>query len=298
MRVICLCAGRLRLSACVVLVVFPGFAGSVPGFPGFRWRHAVQGTVTLAGNRWFFRARGVLTFMHRAYHKWHSARLGRPMELLVFGHAGLPVLAFPTSEGRFYQIEDCGLIATLAPRIEAGELQLFCVDSVDSESWYNRRVAPRLRIRRHMQYEQYLLEEVLPFLRQLNADPRLCAMGCSFGGYHAANLAFRHPDLFTAVVSLSGAFDLSVFLDGYYDQDCYFHLPMHYLPNLSDPWYLDRFRRSRYVLATGWDDQCLEQNRQLNRILDKIQIPHQLHIWDARQCHDWPVWKQMAQSYL
>ena len=37
--------------------------------------------------------------MNREYHKWYSPRLGRDMELLVFGHAGLPVLVFPTSGG-------------------------------------------------------------------------------------------------------------------------------------------------------------------------------------------------------
>jgi len=29
--------------------------------------------------------------MNREYHKWYSSRLGRDMELLVFGHGGLPV---------------------------------------------------------------------------------------------------------------------------------------------------------------------------------------------------------------
>ena len=60
------------------------------------------------------------------------------MELLVFGHAGMPVLVFPTSGGRFFEFEDRGMVAALAGRIDAGELQLFCVDSVDRESWYNR----------------------------------------------------------------------------------------------------------------------------------------------------------------
>lgn len=236
--------------------------------------------------------------MHREYHKWHSGRLGREMELLVFGHAGLPVLAFPTSCGRFYDLEDRGLIGGLAGRIDAGQLQFFCVDSLDAESWYNRQVPPRGRIARHMQYEDYLLQEVVPLIRDRNRNPHLVALGCSFGGYHAANIALRHPDIFTGILSMSGAFDVSSFLGGYYDQDCYFNIPAHYMPNMSDPWYLDRYRRNQLVLGTGWDDHCLEQNRNLARILDEKGIPHQLAIWDTGNAHDWPVWQRMMQEYL
>ena len=236
--------------------------------------------------------------MVREYHKWYSSPLGREMELLVFGHAGLPALVFPTSGGRFYEFEDRRMIAALAGKIDSGQLQIFCVDSVDMESWYNRQVAPRWRIARHMQYEDYLLNEVVPLVRLKNGDPHLVALGCSFGGYHAVNIALRHPDIFTGFVSLSGAFDLTNFLGGYYDQECYYNLPTHYLPNLSDPWFLDRFRRNSYLLATGQDDQCLRQNQHLDRILSSKEIPHQLHIWDARNSHDWPTWQRMAREYL
>jgi len=236
--------------------------------------------------------------VNREYRKWYSSRLGRQMELLIFGHAGLPVVAFPTSAGRFYQFEDNGMVRALEERIGAGAVQLFCADSIDAESWYNRHAPPRWRMARHLLYEEYILHEVLPLARAVNPDPRLIALGCSFGGYHAANIAFRHPDVFTGMVSLSGTFDVSTFLDGYYDQDCYYNLPTHYLPQLIDPWYLDRFRRNSYVLATGWDDHCLAQNQLFDQILTAKQIPHQFHVWDAKNSHDWPAWQQMVRQYL
>jgi esterase/lipase superfamily enzyme len=236
--------------------------------------------------------------MVREYHKGHSSRLGREMELLVFGHAGVPAVVFPTSCGRFYEFEDRGLVAAVEEKIEDGQLQLFCVDSVDGESWYNRQMPPRLRIARHVQYEDYVLNEVVPMIRARNGDARLVAAGCSFGGYHAANIALRHPDIFTGMLSMSGAFDLSSFLDGYYDQDCYFNLPTHYLPNMSDARILDRYRNNSYVLATGWDDHCLEQNRNLDRILTEKGILHQLYVWDAQNAHDWPTWQWMVREYL
>jgi esterase/lipase superfamily enzyme len=234
--------------------------------------------------------------MNREYHEVHSSRLGRSMELLVFGHAGMPVLVFPTSGGRFFDFEDRGMVSALAAKIDDGQLQLFCVDSVDRESWYNRQVPPRLRVARHAQYEAYLLNEVVPLIRRKNADPRLLALGCSFGGYHAVNIALRHPDLFSGFFSMSGAFDLTIFLDGYYGEDCYFHLPTHYLPRLEDPWFLDRMRANTYVLATGGDDQCLAQNQQLGHILKEKGIPHRFQVCDAQNSHDWPTWQRMVQD--
>jgi esterase/lipase superfamily enzyme len=97
---------------------------------------------------------------------------------------------------------------------------------------------------------------------------------------------------------MSGAFDLSNFLDGYYDQDCYFNLPTHFLPNLTDPWFFECYRRNNYVLATGWDDQCLGQNQNLSGILGSKGIPHRLYVWDSPNSHDWPTWRRMVEQYV
>src|SRR5437764_13252347 len=123
--------------------------------------------------------------MNREYHKGYSIELNREMEFLIFGHSGMPLLVFPTSGGRFFDYEDRGMIAVLSPKIDRAELQVFCVDSVDAESWYDKQVHPRLRVLRHLQYERYLLHELLAFLRTKNPAWQLDLTGGSFGGYHA-----------------------------------------------------------------------------------------------------------------
>jgi len=153
--------------------------------------------------------------MKREYAKWYSPELQRDMELLIFGHGGVPMIVFPTSMGRFYDYEDRGMIAAVADRYEGGGLQAFCVDSVDSESWYNNKIHPKDRVIRHLQYEDYLIREVIPFIRSRNVSPELALTGCSFGGYHVVNFALRHPDLVTQAVSMGGAFDIHQFLDGH-----------------------------------------------------------------------------------
>src|SRR2546421_5072580 len=150
------------------------------------------------------------THMNREYHKWYSPNLNKEMELLLFGTGGRPVIAFPTSMGRFYQNEDFSLIGTLADRLDHEALQLVCVDSIDNESWYNRSIPLGARAERHNQYEQYLIQEVLPFFRQRNGrvDNELNMTGASFGAYHAVNFGFRHPDIVRRIVAMSGAYSL------------------------------------------------------------------------------------------
>ena|SRR5437868_8531516 len=236
--------------------------------------------------------------MNREHHKWFAGALGRDMEMLVFGHAGYPVLVFPTSQGRFFEYEDRGMIATLREAISNGRLQFYCVDSVDSESWYNKSAHPRWRVQRHMQYERYLLEDVLPLVRQKNSDSRFGVTGCSFGAYHAVNFALRHPDIVTGCVSMGGAFSIKQFLHGYYDEDVYFNNPPDYLPNMNDPWYLDRYRRMKLVLATGEHDMCWNDNEQFAALLRAKGIPHELAVWRDHTGHDWPWWNKMAKVYF
>ncbi|QJW92211.1 esterase family protein [Spirosoma taeanense] len=242
--------------------------------------------------------------MQREYHRWHSPNLGRDMELLVFGHAGARVLVFPTRRGRFYDYENFGLVAALADRIEQGWLQLFCVDSIDSESIYNRYIGPSDRIRRHGQYEQYILNEVLPLSRLKNPQPFMISHGCSLGAYHALNIAFRHPQWFGKVVALSGRYDLSApvaefpsLFDTYYDDDIYFNTPNHFLPNLADGAVLEHLRRLDIVLTIGAEDPFLGSNLALSEALSAKQIPHELFVWSGRAHHP-DDWHKMVQIYL
>jgi esterase/lipase superfamily enzyme len=236
--------------------------------------------------------------VRRDYHNWHSPRLGRDMELLVFGHAGAPLLVFPTSQGRFYEYENAGMIHVLAGKIDAGQLQVFCVDSVDSESWYNRSIHPHDRVRRHIMYEEYILYEVVPLIRGLSGAGQTGVTGCSLGAYHAFNLAMRHPDVASSCVCMSGAFEMRQFMDGYYDDDFYFNNPFDYLPNMNDPRFLDRYHAMRLILAAGDHDICLGENFQMAHVLGTKGIPHWLDVWTGGERHDWPLWQRMAVKFF
>ena len=242
--------------------------------------------------------------MNREYHHWHSARLGRDMEFLVFGHAGAKVLVFPTRDGRFYEYENLRIVDSVQQKIEAGQLQLFCLDSIDHESFYCFWCRPEDRIKRHLQFEAYVLNEIIPFINAKNPHPCVIAHGCSLGAYHASNIAFRHPHLFQKLVAFSGRFDLTLevesfknVFDGYYDQDIYFNTPSHFLPNLSDEQQLKALRKMDITLVIGKDDPFLQNNRELSGILNQKSIKHTFHEWEQR-AHQGYYWRRMAPIYL
>jgi esterase/lipase superfamily enzyme len=247
--------------------------------------------------RWFTITMTTITIttteMQRDYIKEYSPSLGRDMELLHFGHAGRTLLVFPTSQGRFYQWEDFGLVGAISDFIESGAVQVVCVDSVDSESWYARDKPPADRLRRHLQYESYIVNEILPRL----AGPPVAA-GTSFGALHAVLLAARHPSRIGGFIGLSGAYDTSRWLDGYHDDNAYFTNLFEFLPGLTNEAYLGPLRGEHpKVIATGEQDPNVEDSRKLAGLLRAKGVEVGLDIWPG-WAHDWPYWKDMMRKYL
>ena len=235
--------------------------------------------------------------MKRDYRRWHSPSLGRDMELLIFGHGGARLLVFPTSMGRFFEWEDRGMTGVLYEHLERGWLQIYCVDSVDSESWYARWKHPAHRAMRQVQYDSYLLREVLPLSNQLNGNPFLITTGASFGAYQAINFAFRHPHLVGRTIGMSGVYDIRDWADGYHDDNVYFNNPVAYVPNEHDWGRLEALRRMDIILVTGSDDPKRSASEELSTILWNKDIGNALRIWDG-WAHDWPWWEKMIALYI
>jgi esterase/lipase superfamily enzyme len=226
------------------------------------------------------------------------------MELLVFGHAGAKVLVFPTRDGRFHEYEDLRMTEVLRPKIEAGQLQLFCIDGIYSESFYCNWAHPSGRMQRHVEFESYILEEVFPFMQEKNPHGCVISHGCSLGAFLAASIAFRHPQRFAKLVAFSGRYDLTHrvenfgdLLDSYYDETVYFHMPTHFLKGLECHDTLENMRRMDIVLVIGEEDPFRENNEHLSRILMEKGIGHRLHYW-AERAHRGHYWRQMGPVFV
>ena len=226
-------------------------------------------------------------------HRWYSPNLSMDIEVLAFGARGYPVILFPTSLGRFYEGKDFKLLDSVAWFVDEGLVKIYCVDGVDRLSWYNNGVHPAERVKNHMRYDMMLLHELVPLAQKETGVSRVASAGCSFGGYHATNFAFRHPEVVKYVLNMGAAFDIKSQLDGYYDENVYFNNPMDFLPQASNSNFHDMF----IVLGTGTHDMCWDANEKMAVILRDKGINHWLDVRPEAK-HDWPVWREMFPHYL
>ena len=239
--------------------------------------------------------------MRREQRAWHSPALGREMGLLIYGHGGQPLLAFPSQDGRPWDWEGFGMIDPLADLLEDGRLTLVTVDSVDGESWTNTGINPRDRARRHEAYERYILDEVLPLLAAETGRDPVWATGCSMGAYHAANLFFRRPDRVDGVIAISGVYSTRILVGDAWGEEIYFNDPLAYLPGLVDPWHLERYRRSQIVVVAGqgaYEEDALADTRALQAILETKGVPAIFDYWGFDVEHHWRWWGPMLRHHL
>ncbi len=231
--------------------------------------------------------------MYEHYHRWYSPSLSRDIEVLAFGTRGYPVMLFPTSMGHFTENKDFKLIDSVAWFVEEGLVKIYCPDGIDSSSWYNKSIHPSKRVINHMWYDQFLLTELVPLMQRETGVGRVATAGCSFGGYHATNFAFKHPEVAKYVFNMGAAFDIRGQLDGYYDENVYFNNPPDFIPNAQNEYFNDMF----VTLGTGTHDMCWSANENMASILRNKGINHWL---DVRQNapHDWPAWREMFPHYL
>ena len=215
--------------------------------------------------------------MHVEEHRWWSNHLNRDMALKIYGHWGKPLVVFPSSRGRYFDYEGMGMIDAVGGFINSGKIKLFCVDSVDEESWYNYAVSPADRNARHEAYDRYIVEEVIAFIRHhcQSLQERVMANGCSMGAYHAVNFFLKHPDVFEGTIALSGLYRLDrpeFQLSAAELPGVYFNSPLSYLAGLDNPWYLDWYHRSKIIVCVGqgpWEDEAIDDTRYLDFLLQQ-----------------------------
>jgi esterase/lipase superfamily enzyme len=239
--------------------------------------------------------------MHRDHYRWHSPRLNREMAVLVYGHWGAPVLAFPTSGGDEREMEQQGMIDALGGALDAGRIKIFSVGSVNQESFYNRAAHPAHRSHVQAQFDAYIRHEVIPFIANHCQSPAIAmtTMGPSFGAYHAANTLLKYPDVVKRCFALSGLYDLRRFMDGHYDDNFYFNNPIDYAANLDDPSIRHHLSTCDIHLATGsgpWENSG--PSYALSEVLSRKGIAHHLDDWGPEGGHDWPYWQRQMRAYL
>ena len=238
--------------------------------------------------------------MKREIHKWYSPNLHKDMEIAVYGHWGFALLMFPTAAADFLEYERFQLIDSIAWAIDGGKCKAFSINSINQESWLNDHMHPHDKAVRHQQYNQYVVEEVIPFIHsQCGGRVFTITTGASLGAFHAANTFFRLPHLIDGTIAMSGSYDLKQYTKGYWDDNVYFNSPVHYLENMSDHGMLEQMRRGRIHIVTGQGNfESPGESIRLSGVLNAKSIPHELDLWGHDMPHDWPTWRDMLPHYL
>jgi esterase/lipase superfamily enzyme len=240
--------------------------------------------------------------MERRTASWYSQNLGMEMPLVAYGHAGYPLLMFPTAAADYLEYERFLLVDAIKPLIEAGRVRAYSINSVNRYSLLNEEASPPWKAELLTRYDRYITDEVLPLIRKdtNDASARPLTTGASLGAFLSANAYFRHPDLLRGVIAMSGSYDIRSYLRGYHDDNVYFNNPVQYLQNLNDDYYLPLLRRadSIYILSGQGAYEAPERSRQLSELLHAKGIPHKLDLWGHDVNHDWPWWRKMLPFYL
>jgi esterase/lipase superfamily enzyme len=239
--------------------------------------------------------------MERNITSWYSPRLEKEMPIAVYGYYGFSLLLVPTAAADFLEYERFQLIEALAPHINAGKIKVFSINSINNESWLNSHMDPRHKVMRHNQFNHYVYEEVLPFVKNSTSQNNpVIICGASFGALHSMNLFLKRPDLINGVIAMSGVYDLTEYTKGYYDEDVYFNSPQHYMPNLSDHDILQQIRSSQHIhLFSGsgpYEDP--DASRSFASILYNKGINYELDIWGEEWPHDWNTWRKVLPHYI
>jgi esterase/lipase superfamily enzyme len=247
--------------------------------------------------------------MNVEYHHWDSPRLGQKFEMKQFGHAGVPMVAFPSSDGHFWDYADHGMIESVRKWVDLGKLQVFCVDGRDWEAWSNASIGSWDRANRADVWDSAIAEEVFPIVQEKSTagERNVIVTGCSGGGFHAANFLFRHPELCNTAICLSGVYSTKHFRTDHVDDydysypGVYYNNPLHYMKHLSDEKLLKKLRDTRIILCCGrgaYEEECLAETYALSAILNDKRINHWLDIWGHDVNHDWPWWRIQLAHFL
>jgi len=232
---------------------------------------------------------------------WYSPALNAEMPLAIYGHYGFSILLIPTAAADFLEYQRFQMMDSLAPFLESGKCKIYSINSINKESWLNNDMEPAHKVIRHNQFNDYVINEVIPFIKQTSSEETpIYTCGASFGALHAMNLFMKYPDKINGAISMSGVYNLAEYTKGFWDDQVYFNSPEHYVQNINDPVYLDQICSSKHIhIYTGSGDyEDPNANIRFSNVLASKGIPHDLDVWGPDITHDWPTWRKMLPYIL
>lgn len=120
--------------------------------------------------------------MQRELKSWYSPALSKEMPVAVYGYYGFALVLIPTAAADYLEYERFHLIDAIEPFINSGKVKVFSINSINNESWMNKTMEGAHKAIRHNQFNEYVFNEVIPFVRSYTSDDTtIITSGASFG---------------------------------------------------------------------------------------------------------------------
>jgi S-formylglutathione hydrolase FrmB len=179
------------------------------------------------------------------------------------------------------------------------QLIIVCPEGKQGSWYFDSPVADSMR------FETYISEEVPAYIDThyhtiKNRNARAIT-GLSMGGHGALFLAFRHPDIFGACGSTSGAFDISGFgVNKRYgirellgDSSYAGRYPDYGVMKAIESYPKDSLG---IIMDCGNEDGFIEMNRMVHKKMIALKIPHDYIERPGK--HEWKYWRNALPYHL
>ena len=224
--------------------------------------------------------------MYREEITHYSECLSREMHIMVYGHGGVPFLAFPTQDSLCHNYEDFGMIGELSGYLEEGKIRYFVVDTIDKESWSEGDPDLGRRAWKQELYFRYIVDEVMPIILERTGGKLPMTTGCSLSG----------------CVALSGLYDSKYFFNGWMNETLYENSPECFLPNMpADHPYINEYNQKQIIICVGqgaWEEDGIRSLRYLESVFREKGINAWCDFWGYDVNHDWPWWFKQMHYFL
>lgn len=240
--------------------------------------------------------------MHKEHVQWYSSIMRREMNMMQYGTGGIPIIAFPTDQGTFDEWENHGMTEALEHQLEESLNCLFNLETMDYECLFNLNIEPEERLNRYLKYQTFIYDELIPFVQKVSENNFIILAGVGFGAYHAANLTFKYPDKFGKFIGMDGLYDITPYMNGFYNDAVYYNSPLHFLPMLDHPGILAKYENLDLILITSNTNPTFEDHTErFSNVLKERMISHIFDQKDPeldRDLEEWDFWREIFKRHI
>lgn len=234
----------------------------------------------------------------------HSEELDRDFDVTVYGGSGWPVIVFPEGDSTCTSWENGGLVDAIAPLLNAGKAQLFCVDSMDDEGWYARSTLPEYRIENIHAYFDFVRKDFVPFVVQHSLSERAPLLaGVGIGALNATVTLLSDPTPFGGLLAVSGNYDVRNFLDGEPDEEWLGVSPVDLAKSLDDGKSDGKLRAIKripvaFVCGQHASEDGIASQRAMDEAFSAADAGATFEYWGYDVSHDWVWWAEEVRQLL